>query len=127
MLPDSTVKLRYIDVPQSQLTLEYFRTANSDVIHNQYRHGIPAMERPCKTKSWNLRLFQTVMGKVLMNGFLAFKFKTCQSQSLRNFTNVVAQVLCADEEEEGDDSAAGRNRAQKQSRISKIAVALAPH
>jgi hypothetical protein len=55
------------------------------------RHGIPAMERPCKTKSWNLRLFQTVMGKVLVNGFLAFEFKTGQSQSLRNFTNVVAQ------------------------------------
>jgi hypothetical protein len=83
------------------------------------------MERPCKTKSWNLRLFQTVKGKVLVNGFLAFKFKTGQSPSHHNFTNVVAQALCADEEEEADDSAAGRNRAQKQSRISKIAVA--PH
>jgi hypothetical protein len=36
---------------------------------------------------------------------------------------VVAQALCADEEEEADYGAAGRTRAQKQSRISKSAVA----
>ncbi len=36
---------------------------------------------------------------------------------------VVAQVLCADEEEEADYVAAGRTRAEKQSRISKSAVA----
>jgi hypothetical protein len=35
----------------------------------------------------------------------------------------VAQALCADEEEEAGDSAAGRTRAQKQSRISKSTVA----
>jgi hypothetical protein len=72
LLPDSTVERRYIDVPQSQLTREYFRTANSVDIHNRYRHGIPAMERTWRTKSWNLRLFQTVMGKVLVNGLIAF-------------------------------------------------------
>jgi hypothetical protein len=88
LLPDSTMERRYIDGPQSELTREYFRTVKSVDVHNQYRHGIPAMERPCKTKSWNLRLFQTVMGKVLVNGFLAFKFKTSQSQSLSNLTNV---------------------------------------
>jgi hypothetical protein len=81
------------------------------------------MERPCKTKSWNLRLFQTVKGKVLVNGFLAFKFKTGQSPSHHNFTNVVAQALCADEEEEAGVGTAGRTRAQKQSKNSKSAVA----
>ena len=35
----------------------------------------------------------------------------------------LAQALCTDEEEEAGDSAAGRTRAQKQSRISKSAVA----
>ncbi len=42
---------------------EYFETANIVDIRNLCRHGSPAMERPCKTKSWNLRLFQTFMGK----------------------------------------------------------------
>jgi hypothetical protein len=83
LLPDSTVERRYIDVMQSQLTWEYFLPANSVDIHNQYYHGIPAMERTWRTKSWNLRLLQAVMGKVLVNGLLAIKLKTCQSPSLR--------------------------------------------
>ena len=81
------------------------------------------MERPCNTKSWNLRLFQTVIGKVHVNGLVAFKLKTGKSLSLCNFTNVVAHALCADEEEEAGDGAAGRTRAQKQSKFSKSAVA----
>jgi hypothetical protein len=123
LLPDGTVEQRYIDVPQSHLIREYFLTANSVDIHNQYCQGILAMERTWKTKSWNLRLFQTVMGKVLVNGLIAFKFKTGKSPSLRDFTNVVAQALCSDEEEEADDGAVDRTRAQKQPRTSKSAVA----
>jgi hypothetical protein len=114
LLPDSTVERQYIDVPQSQLIREYFRTANSVDIHNQYRDGNPAMERTRKTKRRNLCLFQTVMGKVLVNCLLAFKFKTGKLQRLSNFTNLVAQALCADEEEEADDGAAGKTRAQKE-------------
>jgi hypothetical protein len=83
-------------------------------ILTQYRHGIPAMQRTCKTKRWNLHLFQTVMGKVLVNGLLAFKFKTGKLLHLRNFTNVVAQALCADDEEEADDGAAGKRGPQKE-------------
>ncbi len=83
LLPDSTVERRYIDVLLSELTREYFRLANSVAIHNQYRHGIPAMEMTWRTTSWNLRLFHTVMVKVLVNGLLAFKLKTGQSPSLR--------------------------------------------
>jgi hypothetical protein len=74
LLPDSTVERRYIDVPQSELTREYFRTANCVDFHHQYRHGSPAMERTWRTKGWNQGLFQTVMGKVLVNGLLSFKF-----------------------------------------------------
>jgi hypothetical protein len=84
-LPDSTVERRYIDVLLSHLTREYFRPANSVDIHNQYCHGIPAMEMTWRPKSWNLRLFQTVMGKVLVNGLLAFKLKTGQSPRPRYY------------------------------------------
>jgi hypothetical protein len=63
------------------------------------------------------------MVKVLMYQLLSFKFYTCQSLSIRNITNEVAQVLCADEEEEAVYVAADRTRAQTQSRISKSAVA----
>ncbi len=123
MLPNGTVEQRYLDVPQTQLIREYFRTANGVDIHNQYRQGILAVERTWKTKSWNLRLFQTVMGKVLVNGFLAFKFKTSKSPCLRDFTNVVAQALCEDEAEKEDYEVAERTRAQKQAKTTPSAVA----
>jgi hypothetical protein len=108
---------------QFQPIQEYFQKANSVDIHNQYRQGILTMERTWKTKSWNLRLFQTVMGTVLVNGLLAFKFTTGRSPSLCEFTNVMAQALCADEVEEADDGDTDRTRAQKQSRTSKVVVA----
>jgi hypothetical protein len=119
------VERRYIDVPQTQVIREYFRTGNSFDIHNQYRQGILAIELTLRTKSWNLRLFQTIMGKILVNGFMAFKFKTCnlKSLSLREFTNVVAQAFCAVEGEEAEDEPDGRTRAEKQSRIAGSAVA----
>ncbi len=53
-------------------------------------------------------------GKILVNGFFAFKFKTGKSQSLRYFTNVVAQAMCAGEGEEAEDGQDGRTRAEKQ-------------
>ena len=123
LLSDGTVEQRYLDVPQTHLIREYFRTANGVDIHNQYRQGILAVERTWKTKSWNLRLFQTVMGKVLVNGFLAFKWETGKSPSLRDFTNVVAQAMCADEAEDSDDDVTDRTRAQKMAKTTQSAVA----
>jgi hypothetical protein len=126
LLPDGTVERRFIDVPQTQVIREYFRTANSVDIHNQYRQGILAIERTWRTKSWNLCLFQTIMGKILVNGFMAFRYKSGKSPSLREFTNVVAQALCgvcAVEGEEAEDEPKGRTRAEKQSRIAGSAVA----
>jgi hypothetical protein len=126
LLPDSTVERRYIDVPQSVLTREYFRTANSVDIHHQHSHGFSAIERTWRTKGWKQHVFQTVIVKVLVNLLLSFKFYTCQSPSIRDITYVVAPVLCADEAEEAVYVAADRTRAQTQSRISKSAVAP-PH
>ncbi len=57
---------RYIDVPQSVLTREYFRTANSVDNHRQHSHGFSAIEI-WRTKSCNQRVFQTVMVKGLVN------------------------------------------------------------
>ncbi len=68
-------------------------------------------------------MFQTIMWKILVNGFMAFKFKTGKSQSLREFTNVVAQAFCAVKGEEADNEPYGRTRAEKQSRIAGSAVA----
>ena len=84
-----------IAVPQTLLIREYFRAANRIDIHNQYRQGLLAIERTWKTKSWELRLFQTVMGMTLVNGYLAFRHITDREMTLLEFTNSVALAMCA--------------------------------
>ena len=120
LLPDGTVERRILEVPQTHLIREYFRTANRVDIHNQYREGILGIERTWRTKNWNLRLFQTVMGKILVNALFAFKFKTGKSPSLVDFTNVIAQEPCEGNEEARGDGDAGRTRSQK------LSVAVGP-
>jgi hypothetical protein len=120
---DGTIERRYIDIPQSELVCQYFRTANRIDIHNQYQQGILAIERTWKTKNWNLRLFQTVMGFILVNCYFAFEFKTSKSPSLLYFTNVVAQAMCADEEEEAGEAIQTRRTARNPSGRSLSAVA----
>ena len=90
-----------MSVPQTHLIREYFRSANSIDIHNQYRQGLLAIERTWKTKSWVTRIFQTVMGMTLVNGYLAFKYITEKEPTLREFTNGVELAMCAKVVEEG--------------------------
>ena len=112
LLPDGTVERRILEVPQTQVIREYFRTANRVDIHNQYRQGLLAIERIWKTKSWNIRLFQTVMGMILVNAFFAFRFKTGKSPTLSEFTNVVAQALCGEAEGEVEERPKRRKSAK---------------
>ncbi len=74
-----------VAVPQTLLIREYFQAANRIDIHNQYRQGLLAIERTWKTKSWELRIFQTVMGMTLVNGYLAFQHITGRETTLRDF------------------------------------------
>jgi hypothetical protein len=104
------VQQGHISVPQTLIISEYFRAANGIDIHNQYRQGILALERTWKTKSWELRLLQTVMGMTLVNGYLAFKYITERNITLREFANGVALTMCAKEEEGGGGCASTATR-----------------
>jgi hypothetical protein len=77
------VQQGFIDIPQSELIRQYFHSANLINIHNQYRQGLLAIERTWKTKSRLIRLFQSVMGITLVNGYFAFKFMTPHSPTLQ--------------------------------------------
>ena len=108
-----------IAVPQTLLIREYFRAANRIDIHNQYRQGLLAIERTWKTQSWELRLFQTVMGMTLVNGYLAFKYLTDQEMTLREFTNGVALAMCAKVVEGGGGAVSASTRGARQAAIMK--------
>ena len=107
---DNTVQHGYVSVPQTHVIREYFRAANRIDIHNQYRQGILAIERTWKTKSWELRIFQSVMGMILVNAYLAYKHVTKQDPTLREFTNRVALAMCAKPGEQGSCPIASSTR-----------------
>ena len=109
LLQEGTVEQRVLEIPQSQLIREYYRSVNRVDIHNQYRQGIWAIEKTWKTRSWNLRLFQTVIGKILVNALFTFRFVNGNTPSLHDFTNLVAQALCDEDDEESDYHERGRS------------------
>ena len=91
-------------------------------IHNQYWQGILAIKKTWKTRSWNLCLFQMVIGKLLVNALFTFLFVNGKMQSLHNFTNLVVQALCDEDDEESDDQERGRTRAKTQASSLQSAV-----
>ena len=111
---DGMVRRGVISVPQSLLIREYYGVANRIDIHSQYRQGLLAIERTWKTKSWQLRLFQTVMGMVLVNGYLAYKFLTPHNPTLREFTNRVALAMCAVQEDGAEVDVSSGTRLARQ-------------
>jgi hypothetical protein len=123
LLPDGSVQQRFLDIPQSHLIREYCRAANSVDIHNQYRQGILAIEKPWRTRSWTLRLFQTVIGKMLVNALFAFRFETGRTLSITDFTNTVAQALCGVGDAEEAEHERGRTRATPTTSSLRNAVA----
>jgi hypothetical protein len=92
---DGVVSSGTLNVPQSLLIRQYFRAANGIDMHNQLRQHFLGIERTWKTQSWHLCIFQTVMGIVLVNAYLAMKYFEDTELSLKAYTNKVCAVLGA--------------------------------
>jgi hypothetical protein len=94
-----------IAVPQPQLVKEYFEAANAIDVANQYRQFSLNIETVWKTQNWPLRLFQTVLGVIMTNAFLAYRYFQGRSGSplltFEEFLGNIVNSLCR-----GDDSAA---------------------
>ena len=72
----------------------YFEAANSINIHNQF---LLRLEEIWQTNlNWWVRIFQIVLGMIVLNSFLAFVF-ICENESkttLKEFVNALAVALC---------------------------------
>ena len=86
-----------MDVPQSHIVKFYFEAANSINIHNHYRQFLLRLEEIWQTNlNWWVRIFQTVLGMIVLNSFLAFVF-FCENESktiLEEFVNALAVAHC---------------------------------
>ena len=86
----------FMDVPQSNIVKCYFEAANSIDIHNHYRQYLLRLEEIWQTKDWWVRIFQTVLGMIVVNSFLAFIFfsENESKPTLKEFVNALAVALC---------------------------------
>ena len=86
----------FMDVPKSNIVNFYFEAANSIDIHNHYCQYLLRLEEIWQTKDWWVRIFQTVLGMIVVNSFLAFVlFSENESKpTLKEFVNALAVALC---------------------------------
>jgi hypothetical protein len=63
-----------------------------------------------------------VLGKIIVNALFAFRYITGKQPTLHDFTNVIAQALCDDDDEESDAEESGRTRAERNARSMPSAV-----
>ncbi len=87
-----------IDVPQTEVIHKYFSAANTIDIHNQYCQGILAIKLTWKTQNWEIRIFQSLIEMILINGYLAFKSLNIENPTLKEFTCKVAIAMCTSKE-----------------------------
>ena len=62
----------FMDVLQSDIVKFYFEAANCINIYNHYRQYLLRLAKIWQTKDWWVRIFQTVLGMIVVNSFLAF-------------------------------------------------------
>ena len=90
---DGQIVKRTMEVPQPDAVQRYYHAANVIDVHNQYRQGLLALERVWATKSWKTSLFQTYVGIMHVNAFMAYKYEQPSNVTLLDFTEQVAGGL----------------------------------
>lgn len=71
---DGYAKLFFKDIPRPQIVAEYYQGAQKIDVHNHYRqgrHGVALEQRA--TNRWDMRFFQTFLGIIEVDAFLAYK------------------------------------------------------
>ena len=63
--------------------------------------GMNPSGRMGRHQNRQFRIFQTIMGMTLVNGYLAHAFLTSKKLTLREYTNIVSLAMCA--KVDGDD------------------------
>jgi hypothetical protein len=69
---DGTISKVTIDIKRPRVTEEYFTGAQAIDVHNHYRQGTLALEAR-RTNRWDWRFFQTFLGIVEVDAYVAYK------------------------------------------------------
>jgi hypothetical protein len=75
MKEDGTTERFIKSTPIDLITQEYFKYANKIDVHNHRRQGEVELERVIHTHSWSLRLASTILGIVLVDAYMMYKYE----------------------------------------------------
>lgn len=91
--PDETCENTTRIIRQSAMIADYLNHCGAVDIHNHYRQGGLALELE-RTHDWTMRVFQTILGIMEVNSYLAFKSVTKMDVIHKDFVNSLAAELC---------------------------------
>jgi hypothetical protein len=91
--PDGTCENTTRIIRQSAMIADYLNHCGAVDIHNHYRQGGLALELE-RTHDWIMRVFQTILGIMEVNSYLAFKSVTKMNVIHKDFVNSLAAELC---------------------------------
>ena len=94
--PDGEPMQTTLSIPQPLIVERYYNAANTIDMANQLRQGLVQIERVWKTKSWERRIFQSVMGMHAIDAKLAFEYETGLSMTVQEFMNNLAMQMISD-------------------------------
>ena len=90
---DGSVVTVNIKLRQPGLVQKYYECCGVIDLANRYRQGALKLEKIWRTHSWQLRIFQSIMGIILVNSMLAFNYDQNDCYTLFDFTNAISWEL----------------------------------
>jgi hypothetical protein len=109
------VGTRELLVEQSHIIRMYYQGANAIDVHNHLRQKSLGIEHEWSTKAWHFRVFQTLIGMMVTNAYLAFKYFRRSDEKLLSFVDFVnecAYFFCKGEELQPPVSHSGKKRSR---------------
>ena len=95
LLPDGNSEKIVKSTPMSSIPYEYFSFSQKVDVHNHRRQGILAMERVIHTQNWAFRLICTVLGMIMVDAYMIYKYENEENiglGSILSFIDFVAHV-----------------------------------
>ena len=120
---EGTVTKTFRDVPRDAITTMYFEGSSTIDVHNHLRQGNLAVESHAR-HTWHGRFFQSWLGTIEVDAFLAYQHFTGGGMAHREFLCTVVQMLLNNLEGVGDQAPVLRPR--RMSDISTVARNSSP-
>jgi hypothetical protein len=103
-----------LNVPQTDVTSTYFMGAKAIDVHNHLRQEILGLEYAWAPQDWWIRMYQTVIGMMVVNSFQMSNYFRNEDTELMKFVNETAWMLCHKGERTGERKKRTKHHTEKE-------------